>query len=980
MRHAAIIQLKNGIDKYWRSTAKNAIPASEKETIRSRLFGGTIDEEHRPLAVQNALTTAKIIRTDYLKDWSDALKSLIHVVRETVPSPARLHGALLLILQVMKELSTARIKRHQDSLRAVSPELVELLTGLYTNNVAYWVRYLTKGEGVADNAPLAMENSLASIKLLRRLMVAGYEHPHLDGGVQQVWQLSQTQFGQFMELLNQDSHVPATYQDIIGKHLLQFTKLHCSMAEYHPGSFALLPDSLPLVRSYWGLIANFADVFEKSGGIKLATAAGSDAKSKMEGPLLEKLALKGLLLLRMCVDIANRGVTTMKYRNNPEILEQHAQSRLAVQRQLLTDEFVLEMVRVIITKLFIFRQSDLQAWEDDPEEWQADESRDSAWEWAVRPCSERLFLDLLISHKEVLRQPLLDYFAEVANPQSELGSNIVKKEAVYAAMSCATACVHEDYDFDALLTTTLLNDLRLQDPLAKLLRRRVAILLAGWIPVRVNQANKAIVYEIYRYLTDPNYALNDEVVCFTAARNLQLVVDEYEFASEGFMPFASDTLSNLISLLKMAELDDTKQALLATIAATISRMDTAVAPLGDVIMSVLPQLWDSQDGESYVVKVPILSIITTLVHAMRGESQRYHPIILPLLKQALEDPHSPLYLHLVEEAVDLWNAVLYQTSAPLSADLVALAPLALEPVEYDTQVAQECIGIVKSYLLLAPQEMLADAIRKPALDVLIKALYVKDVTHAKAASYCIETMIRIAHTLGGDQGITVVIRDLVNLGFVQRMVQDLIQDWKASKAVGPNKPGYELTPLVEEQYFAILARLALASPVLFIQLLTSFEFSLDEIWACLIMKWFDHFDHMSGDERKKLSCLAITRLVELPDPVQTKVLSTVMDFMIMWIGVVKLLQLETDGSRPQPADNLIWTESGVTANDTAVAAQEKEMEASDPVHTVHMYTFMQERFQGLVQRVDEQNFRDNWLINVDKEVVDEFRMLDQLLP
>lgn len=980
IRHIAIIQLKNGIDKYWRSTAKNAISPAEKEVIRPRLFAGTVDEEHHPFAVQNALTTAKIIRLDYLKHWANPLESLIGVVRETAPDPARLSGALLLLLRVIKELSTARIKRNQDSLQAISPEIVELLTGLYTNNVAYWVRFLTKGQGVEDSANYAMQNSLASLKVLRILVVAGYEHPHLDAGVQQVWQLSQMQFGQFMDYVNQDSPVPAPYQDVIGKHLLQFTKLHYGMVETHPGSFALLPDSIPLVRSYWGLIANFADVFEKSGGIKHATVAGSDAKPKMEGPLLEKLALKGLVLLRMCVDIANRGVPTMRYRNNPEIQDQHAQSAVAVQHQLLTDEFVLEMVNVIITKLFIFRQSDLQAWEDDPEEWEADESRDSAWEWAVRPCSERLFLDLVNSHKGVLRQPLLDYFAQVANPQSELASNVVKKEAVYAAMSCAAPSIYEDYDFDALLTTTLLNDLRLQDPLAKLLRRRIAILLASWITIRLSQANKAMVYEIYRYLTDPNDSLNDEVVCITAARNLQIVVDEYEFVTEAFLPFAADTLSNLVSLLKMAALDDTKEVLLVTIAATIARMDTAVVPLGDAIMTVLPQLWDSQDREVYVVKVRILGIITALVHAMRGESQRYHPIILPLLKQALEDPNSPLYLHLVEEAVELWNAILYQSPAPLSADLVALAPLALGPAEYDTPVAQECIRIVKTYILLAPQEILSDAVRQSSLDTLIKALDVKDVSHSYDACHCVEAIIRKAHTLGGDQGITVVIRDLVALGFIQKMVQALIRDWKASKAVGPNKPDQELTRLLEDHYFAILARLCLANPDLFIQLLTSFEFSLDEIWACLIMKWFEHFDYVSGDDRRKLSCLAITRLVELADPVQTKVLSTLMDFMVMWISIVKTLQLETDGVQPQPADNLVWTESGVSDNDVPFDAQEKEMAASDPVHTVHMYSFLQERFQNLVQRVGEQNFRENWLINVDKEVVDEFRTLDQPLP
>lgn len=69
VRYLATIQLKNGIDKYWRKTAANAISKNEKMLIRSRCLESGINEPHHRLAVQNALVIAKITRFEFPHDW-----------------------------------------------------------------------------------------------------------------------------------------------------------------------------------------------------------------------------------------------------------------------------------------------------------------------------------------------------------------------------------------------------------------------------------------------------------------------------------------------------------------------------------------------------------------------------------------------------------------------------------------------------------------------------------------------------------------------------------------------------------------------------------------------------------------------------------------------------------------------------------------------------------------------------------------------
>lgn len=71
VRYLCIIQLKNGIDRYWRKTAPNAIKKDEKNQIRGRCIESGMKEPDARLALQNALMVAKIIRHEYPLDWSE---------------------------------------------------------------------------------------------------------------------------------------------------------------------------------------------------------------------------------------------------------------------------------------------------------------------------------------------------------------------------------------------------------------------------------------------------------------------------------------------------------------------------------------------------------------------------------------------------------------------------------------------------------------------------------------------------------------------------------------------------------------------------------------------------------------------------------------------------------------------------------------------------------------------------------------------
>lgn len=84
IRYLAIIQLKNGIDKYWRKTAVNAIPAEEKAQIRAQLLDGGLVEPETNLALQNALAVAKVVR--YVQRHVDLEEEHLHEAELITPS------------------------------------------------------------------------------------------------------------------------------------------------------------------------------------------------------------------------------------------------------------------------------------------------------------------------------------------------------------------------------------------------------------------------------------------------------------------------------------------------------------------------------------------------------------------------------------------------------------------------------------------------------------------------------------------------------------------------------------------------------------------------------------------------------------------------------------------------------------------------------------------------------------------------------
>jgi hypothetical protein len=872
-----------------------------------------------------------------------------------------------MMLQVVKELSTARLRASQTSLQSVTPEIVFLLNEIYTQKVAIWTGFL-QGNGDDEGGAMdALENSLFAIKILRRLLIVGYEYPNHSKDVQQIWELSQHQFGQFLEMISQDPpFLVSPAKELVEKHLVQFSKLHLQMSTIHPAALALLPSSLDLVRAYNGLVAKFGESYGSESQDFSAKALNKDGDSKDARPVMEKLCLKGLNLLRGCLKMVFSPAQSFKYRM-PEVKAEQQEGVALIKRELLTEHLVAQLANVIVTKFFVFRQIDLEAWEEDQDEWEIrEEGGGDTSEFEVRPCSEKLFMDLVINYKELLVQPLLSFFQSVAGGSD---STVVTKDAVYTAMGLSAPVVFKSFDFNSFLTSTLVNDVQQTGPGYKVLRRRIAILLGQWITISISEANRPLVYQIFQHLLKPEDETNDYVVRVTAARQFKTVVDDFSFAAEGFLPYASDYLNRLMTLIQEVENTETKMAILETIRVIAVRLENHITPFADQIVSILPGLWEAS-GEEHLLKQAILTLLSTLVTSMKEHAQRYHAMILPLIQRAVE-PGSEMQIYLMDEALDLWSTILAQTPAPAPSEVVSLAESAFPLLEIGSDTLRTVLNIVESYILLAPEAMLSDGIRLRILSYMANLLGVKKREMAGQVTSIVENLICAAEGLGGSQGITLVAKDLHECGYTEKIFEGLRDAWDAHQTAGPNRRYPKLDDVVETDYFTILARLALADPNIFVTIMSSVG-NADEVWGWLSTEWFRHFDSMANIDRQKLSCLALTRLLELPPPMTPVILERLQDYFAMWTSVVT----EMSTGRDDSGDNLIWFQSEGNDFEGPEDVRKRLHSAGDPVHTVHTFNFVKERLQGVVNACGgEEAFRANFSINVDRDVLEGFQRL-----
>lgn len=986
LRFQAVIQLKNGIDKHWRKTSSNAINKDEKLRIKSRAIEYGIKEPLPALALQNALTIAKVARYEFPHDWPDIVTVLIGELRkygQPSADPGHLSNAMNITLQVIKELASGRLQRTKKSLEQVSLELLQVVGSIYVVLFERWMGQLGSSDTM-QSLQAFLKGSHMALKIIRRLLVAGFEHPHREKDVQEFWlilQRHQDSLWSSWPVIQQISATCPNESDLVARHLYQLSKIDLEMIRTHAASFVLLPNSMQVLSRSWNTINLF--------GIRLRDSASrSDWKVKTGGDAddevspLEKLALRALLILRACTKMVFNPVQTFKYQH-PQDKEDRKTAVDKIRSDVLTDEFVIGLMEVLVTQYFVLRDSDLRDWETEPDEWEKrEEEIADAWEFSVRACSEKLFLDIVINFKSLLVPRLLQVFHQYANVAN---TDIFIKESLYSAIGIAAACVEDKLDFNTFLRGTLVQEIQMAQPGYNLIRRRAAILLGQWVPIQPGTLDRRTIYQIFAHLLSKEDNMNDVVVQVTAGRQLRPVLEPFEFKFEDFAPYATHTFQSLMRLIKDTELSETKLALLETVRVGVTKLEAHIEPYADSIISMLPPLWDDS-GEEHLMKQAILTMITAIITSLGPKSLKYHSAFLPLIHDSVQ-PGSETMVYLLDDALDLWAAVLQQapsTDPSPSNELLTLIHSLIPLLDTGSESLRQVLELVESYILISPFSIVhIDTVSLPiltALRALLDAFNSPRPRDAAMGPHVVETLVLAIQPfkileVDRDRGLEDLLRAMLNTGYLKRLIELLRLAYDHHQDLRPNRQPPGVIGIGETSLFSIIARLLILNPQLSLEAINTAS-SSSETPTWLLAEWITHFDSIGDTQKKKLHCLGITNFLVLSQPPPAFVLEQLQSFMTIWTDVLTELNQESDSGDylwqgPEPVDSP-W--EGESPEDT----RKRQLGLADPVFAINVREHVGKILQAAIAAVGPDEFRQQWLSRVDSAVTEQFVALGLL--
>lgn len=304
----------------------SAISKPEKQHIRSRLLDSSFDEPHAQLAVQNAVIIAKIARTEYPLEWPKIFVNITAVIRESSQATVdgqqneqatlRLTRALSVLLHVVKELATGRLSRTKSNLQSIAPEVLKVLGDVYVGNVQLWQGSLGQ-QPVPEAAAQKMTISLLALKIMRRLMVSGYEFPNRASEVNQAWSIFQEHIWIFY---NAEAGLVAgdDIAKLLKKHVVNIGKMFLDVSSSHPAAFGLLPNTLEMLSKYWEVVVRHGELLaSQSKKTVNIIKGGSAAIEETEQEILhkefqEKIALQAMLLFRACIKMVYHPTSTFR--------------------------------------------------------------------------------------------------------------------------------------------------------------------------------------------------------------------------------------------------------------------------------------------------------------------------------------------------------------------------------------------------------------------------------------------------------------------------------------------------------------------------------------------------------------------------------------------------------------------------------------------------------------------------------------------
>nr|XP_022334186.1 importin-11-like [Crassostrea virginica] len=910
VRWLAVLYCKNGVERYWRKTAPNAMSEEEKERLKSKLLSN-FSEPVPQIATQLAVLVSKIARLDCPRNWNALLPALFQAVRcEDFLIQER---ALLILHHVTKTLASKRLAPDRRLFESLTSEIFGFVHGLWIRDLDLFAELsMVHSEKMGP----AMDRANLACKIIRKQIAYGTKDPSSNQDMSSF--LNQI-FVRLKQVLGFRQSMWGNHQVLekCQKMILLITKILLDLLDVHPVSFIqLIRPTLEFVVTY-----NFS------------------------------LSEKGLLFERFSVNCFNlmKGILSSDvYRpmKSPELTDTVKMDAYKIKMDFFQFGTLREICHRLVSQYFLLTSDDLSNWDVDPEGFCLEEGGDS-YKYSLRPSSEVLYLTLFKEFRATLTPVVIEMVQAVQAPcDPENMVAILSKDAVYNAVGLSAFDLFDDVDFDKWFSSQLLQELNIKHQNYRIIHRRIIWLCAHWVGVKMSASLRPTLYQAIISLLNKS---EDLVVRIEAAMTLKTAVDDFEFNVEQFLPFLDSMFSQLFELLKEVQECDTKMQVLHVISFLIERTGGQIKPCAGSLIQYLQTLWHEAQ-EHNMLKCAIL---TTLVHLVQGfgpNCTSMYEFLLPVIQMST-DVTQDQHVYLAEDGLELWLETLRNSPGP-NDHLLQLYRNMPGLLETGTENLRVCLKIIEAYLLLCPHQFMHNFCNS-----LASSLHgiISDIR--EEGQILILRVVELALKLFPKEGPDIFLNMIIFI--LKSIIEDKSQSPLTSMTL--TLLG-RVTLQNQESLWKLLPQMA-----------ALYHQQTDSFFGTVLDIWFDNMDYITQPERRKLSALALASLLAVNSSVVEEKFVGIVTLCVGVLHDVTRIPVDDDPLLQLDSLVISDTDTGNEADEEEALHEKRKHQLSkqDPVHTIPLKDFLVAQLKAC-QELRGEKF-DHLMEQVDPEIVQQLR-------
>ncbi|GFN82406.1 importin-11 [Plakobranchus ocellatus] len=925
VRWLAALYCKNGVERYWRKSAPNAISEEEKEAIKKRLVSD-FREPVPQIATQIAVLTGKVARLDCPRNWDSLLPTLLAAVR--CEEQLVQERALLVLHHVTKTLASKRLPPDRRLFEQLTQDVFGFMVTLWDSHISNFFHLASQHD---DAMGAAVDRCRVILKIIRKQVCYGFREVHK---CEEAMNFISNLFPQMDAFLD-------CRRSLWGNHAVlekcertisTITKVLLDLLEMHPVSYVhFIKITLTFVVQY-----NFTT----------------------KGLLFERFIVNSFNLMKQILfsDVYKPRKNTDED-TYPVTLEANK-----IISEFFTFDTLAEICRRLVSQYFLLTIDDLSTWDADPEEFCQEEGGDS-FKYSLRPCTETLFLTLFKAFRLTLTPVLLEMVQAVQGPcdPEDLGA-VLRKDAAYNAVGLVSFDLFDEIDFDSWFTSHLLQELKVKHKSYRVIRRRVIWLMGQWVGVKMSLSLRPALYQAVLELLDPNEDLAvSKSTLRSAGTCLSLVhapppapwpfrgpktltnapVDDFEFNTEQFLPYIESLFSLLFHLLKEVRECDTKMHVLHVLSFVIERVGSKIRPFIASLVQYLPLLWKESE-EHNMLRCAILTSLIHLVQGYGGDSNQLWQFILPAIAISTDTSQDP-HVYLLEDGLELWYVTLINAPG-MSPELLKLFDNLPALLELGTENLRVCLKIIQCYVLLGSREFM------------------------QAYSEVLATSLLSLMTDIRTEGMVLILRtvELVLKAFPN-------EGPSVFQAMLPGIIGTILDPeencVVVAMHLSLFARILLQNQEFMWSVIQHIAAEAgkdtDSMFGSLLDIWADRFDIITQPERRKINALSLASLLSLNYRIVTDRFGVIINCLVEVLH--DICRVDDDGTM---TDGLVVDGVEPPVDDEQNTQHDKrkyQLSRQDPVHSVCLKAYLVSQL-GLCRQTHGQIGFDRLMGTVDPEV------------